>query len=299
MGRQELLWEQVPLIVQDSPLTASFPIRATVQSYTKATFPTADIHRSFEIGVQLKGSQERYTGGHFSHILPGDIWLNAMCEPHSLRITEPSTDIVVLFRPELLGEETVNGIYWPRFFAVSAEKRPMIQDAESRQRVLAIAQDMYREVKIELSGWRTALKLHILRLLLELSRNWIAPKSMDVLYSSRLNNLARILPALELINSQPPRHISIAEAAAACFISTRQFCRLFTNAMGLPFGQFSIRRRVKQAAKLLQTSTLSEKEIAKETGFNDPSHLHHAFVQQYGCTPGRYRRFIDSILPKL
>ncbi len=290
IGRALPFWEQVPLVVQDSPLTAESPFRVSVQSYAESTLPAADIHHSFEIGVQLEGAQERYTGGHAASILPGDVWLNAMWEPHSLRIAAQSMDVVVMFRPEFLGEETVDDIPWLTFFALPAGERPRIKRAESRETALGIAQDMCRETRTQPLGWRTAVRLDVLRLLLELSRNW-GPRAHQLgRPGSVLGDLDRILPAVELAYSRPAKRVTVAEAASACFLSERHFRRLFENAMGLSFGRFCLRSRCGIAAQLLLTTPLSEKEIAERTGFIDASHLHHAFVRQYSATPGRYRQ---------
>ena len=59
--------------------------------------------------------------------------------------------------------------------------------------------------------------------------------------------------------------------------------------MGLSFGMFCRRSRLGRVAQLLLSTDLSTETIAGEAGFADGSHLHRAFVKQYGCTPGVYR----------
>jgi transcriptional regulator GlxA family with amidase domain len=59
--------------------------------------------------------------------------------------------------------------------------------------------------------------------------------------------------------------------------------------MGLTFGKFALRNRVAHAASVLLSTDLPLEAIAGEYGFGDASHLHHAFVKQYGCTPVQYR----------
>ena len=48
-------------------------------------------------------------------------------------------------------------------------------------------------------------------------------------------------------------------------------------------------KRMEAAARLLETTYLSVKEIAAQVGFHDQSHFVRDFKKQYGHTPTKYR----------
>ncbi len=72
-------------------------------------------------------------------------------------------------------------------------------------------------------------------------------------------------------------------------MSRSRFEAEFRQAAGVSFGQFCLQMRLKAAARLLTSSDLTVKEVAARTGFWDDSHLHRAFLREYGQTPTDYR----------
>lgn len=134
-------------------------------------------------------------------------------------------------------------------------------------------------------------QIAVLRVLLLLYEHW--PYRSDVASQSgqRGNDLARVLPAIE-ISATPPdrtRRVTVAEAAAACKLSATQFRILFHRAMGVSFGRFDLRKRLACASHLLVTTDLPIDALAEHCGFTDRSHLHRMFTRVYGATPGAHR----------
>jgi AraC-like DNA-binding protein len=138
-------------------------------------------------------------------------------------------------------------------------------------------------------GWLASIRLDILRLLLMVSREWEPPAQTGRGAAVRTGNLGKIMPAVRLVHSHPARRLSLAEGAAACGLSVSQFGYIFRHLMGLSFGKFCMRARLAYVAQLLLSTDLSVEAIADGAGFADASHLHHSFVQVYGCTPASYR----------
>ena len=285
------LMRHVEALVPREPLSADHPFRASVQTRVKPTPLSIEMHPVFEIGVLLEGAHERLSSEGAVTTAPGDVWLVAMSEPHGWRIARPrTTDLLVIFVPGFLGEETIDSIPWLRFFAAPWDQRPKTGTPMCRKRVLAIAEEMRREIEERLAGWGTGVRLGVLRLLLEVSREWRPPSGSISSGRTAMGNLARIMPAVELARAHPGRRVTLREAAATCSLSLTHFQRTFQSTMGVGFGRFSLHTRIAAVAKHLLTTDMSEEALAHEFGFADASHLRRTFVKLYRCTPGSYRR---------
>ena len=75
----------------------------------------------------------------------------------------------------------------------------------------------------------------------------------------------------------------------AC-LSTTTFKEGFRRLYGLPVHTWLRQRRMERAAELLHTTELSLEGVAKEVGYSSVSQFIAAFRQQYGLTPGQYRK---------
>jgi AraC family transcriptional regulator len=94
----------------------------------------------------------------------------------------------------------------------------------------------------------------------------------------------------ELIADGVADGLTLAALASAAGYSRAQFVRLFRRATGTSPHRYVLLRRLEQARRLIETSTLALAEIASATGFSSQSHLNNAFVRRYRCTPGDARR---------
>jgi len=249
-----------------------------------------DVHRALEIGILLSGKQDRHFEDIIIHMEAGDIYLNAAWEPHGWRATAPRTELLVIhFLPEFLGEETFGDISWLSPFVAPPRQRPQVTTDAMRQRVLAIGQEMSAEAEERRRRWLPGQRLALLQLLYTICRDWDPPRRDGRRARLRASNLARIVPAVELVQANPGRRVTLAEAAEACSLSVSQFLNVFRQTMGLSFGKFALRHRLAQGAQLLLSTDLPTAAIAEKLGFEDASHFHHAFAKLYGATPAEFR----------
>jgi AraC-like DNA-binding protein/quercetin dioxygenase-like cupin family protein len=263
---------------------------AVVLTYRRVETLVFEMHRGFEVGIVLSGKFERTAGSRPRRLRPGQVWLLPMWEPHGGRVVSPGTCVAVLFLPAFLGEERIGDISWLSFFALPPEERPQAATPGMRREAVHIAHDIAHEIMEHPVGCETALRLAVLQLLLILYRGWGKAREQSRRMLPSTGMLPRILPALELVQARPGVRLSLGEAAASCALSVSHFKRVFRQAMGTSFGQFSLRARLALVANQLVTTAQSEQLIAEETGFSDASHLHHSFLKHFGTTPGRYRQ---------
>ena len=100
---------------------------------------------------------------------------------------------------------------------------------------------------------------------------------------------ARIDRALHHLERGLAGHLTPADLARAAGLSASHFTRLFRRWMGLPPGEYILRRRVEHARKLLGDVTLSIKEIAARSGFDDPYYFSKVFRRIDGLPPTLFR----------
>jgi AraC family transcriptional regulator len=96
--------------------------------------------------------------------------------------------------------------------------------------------------------------------------------------------------AIEFINDNLGRNISLEEIAANVEMSTFHFARMFKHSMGLAPHQYVLEQRIDRAKTLLSETALSLTEIAYRLGFASQSHFTAVFRRLTSTTPESYRK---------
>jgi len=100
------------------------------------------------------------------------------------------------------------------------------------------------------------------------------------------DTLQRVLDRLEDDTGTPP---TLQELAALADFHPVYLARAFRKRFGLSPSDYLRKRRLHRAISLIaQRRTLAS--AAADLGFVDESHLHRAFVAEFGMTPGAFRR---------
>lgn len=107
-----------------------------------------------------------------------------------------------------------------------------------------------------------------------------------------LENLSN---AIEYIESNLDKDISIDAAAQIACCSTYYFQRVFTYVAGISLSEYIRRRRMSQAAFELQKSDKKVLDIALKYGYSSPTAFNRAFQSVHGITPVAAKN-MDSVL---
>jgi YesN/AraC family two-component response regulator len=83
--------------------------------------------------------------------------------------------------------------------------------------------------------------------------------------------------------------LQVSAVAQELGVSTEHLCRVLKRHTGLTFVTLLRRTRVRAACRLLQTTTLSMKEIATRAGFASPSRFDRDFKTVCAVSPSAYR----------
>lgn len=115
-----------------------------------------------------------------------------------------------------------------------------------------------------------------------------APASPIPFAAPRISpQIHRAMHAIEHRYMEPSLHVSTL--AHDLGVSTEHLCRVLKRHTGLTFVTLLRRTRVRAACRLLQTTTLSMKEIAGRAGFSSASRFDRDFKIVCGVSPSEYR----------
>ena len=82
---------------------------------------------------------------------------------------------------------------------------------------------------------------------------------------------------------------TLAEISELSHLPTYQVSRMLKKRTGKNFKELLQLRRLKQAAYLLQNTTLSIDKIIVHIGYENSSYFYRVFREKYGCSPSEYR----------
>lgn len=102
--------------------------------------------------------------------------------------------------------------------------------------------------------------------------------------------LGRLKPALDFLESNFAKPISITEAAARCGMPSTTFNRQFRELLRMTPTEYLLAWRIEAARKQLVETQRSLSQIAMDCGFADQSHFTKRFRRITGMTPLEYRK---------
>jgi AraC-like DNA-binding protein len=158
------------------------------------------------------------------------------------------------------------------------------------ERLSSLTEAMLWEYQHRYRGYSWAIRLKLIELLITLIRDkqfTIAIRGLKPLSNSRIQD------AILYLNRDFGNPITVDDVLAACGLSRSHFHRLFKAETGYTFVQYLTRLRCTRAAELLATTNRTVMDIALECGFNNLSHFHHRFKQEFSTSPGDYRQEIQ------
>jgi AraC-like DNA-binding protein len=106
---------------------------------------------------------------------------------------------------------------------------------------------------------------------------------------STLLNRARVERAIAFMERNLTRRLTVADMAEVAGVSPSRFTTICAEVTGYSPLQYLRHTRVEAARRLLGDLTLSIKEVAARTGFDDSYHFSRVFRQVDGLSPSEYR----------
>jgi len=111
--------------------------------------------------------------------------------------------------------------------------------------------------------------------------------------------LLRILPALEFIEKNSDKKISVKEMARTCNISEPHFYVIFKNSLNCSPMNYVIKKRINNAQKLFWQGDFTVEEVGVKTGFQDVFYFSKVFKRLLGKPPSSYKKEVKLVINHL
>src|SRR5215470_1273504 len=163
---------------------------------------------------------------------------------------------------------------------------PLTDDAKLRATIESIAS----EIESHDAGWREVIRSLVNQLTVYLLRAHIDAQRSDEIELSRVGMVDRRLRrAIEFMNDNCGRELSLAEIAGAAYLSEFHFARLFKKITDSTPHAYLASLRVERARRLLAESDLPIAEVGAQVGYTSQSHFTKVFREATGTTPKAFR----------
>ncbi|MBP3814818.1 MAG: helix-turn-helix transcriptional regulator, partial [Butyrivibrio sp.] len=103
----------------------------------------------------------------------------------------------------------------------------------------------------------------------------------------RSNDIIRT--AMEYINDNYSKEISLDEVSRQVNISPYYFSKIFKEESGLNFIEYLTNVRIDKAKELLSGTDMSIKEVCATCGYTDPNYFSRSFKKNVGVTPTEFK----------
>lgn len=158
------------------------------------------------------------------------------------------------------------------------------------QNLNAVLAALHNELREGASGWREVIKSLVHQLVVYLLRSHVNLKRSEELELSRVGIVDRRLRrAIEFMHDHCARELSLAEIAAAAYLSEFHFARLFKKITGTTPHAYLAALRIERARKLLAKTDLAITEVGARVGYHSQSHFTKIFREATGLTPHAFR----------
>jgi YesN/AraC family two-component response regulator len=117
------------------------------------------------------------------------------------------------------------------------------------------------------------------------------PKLLNI--ESSQTSKSPIREALQYVNNNLSRQISLKDVAGTVHLNPSYFSVLFKEQTRLTFSEYLTRKRLQAAKKLLLTTNLPIEEVAQETGYQTAKYFIKLFKEYEGITPSKYRKMAE------
>ncbi|MDQ0058583.1 AraC family transcriptional regulator [Paenibacillus harenae] len=161
---------------------------------------------------------------------------------------------------------------------------PLCINARDSDRITALFQAM-----VECKSQQTiASRLREKAVLLELVALYLEDVPVRVL-QHRSEEISRLHIIQQYVASHLGASITVEHMAEAVHLHPNYFIAYFKKHLGVPPMKYVNLKRAERAKLLLTTTSLSIKEIADQTGFQDTSHFTKFFRKETSLSPTEYR----------
>ena len=240
-------------------------------------------HDCIELAFIMRGSGVCLINAVPYPVLRGDLYVLNPHDTHSYEMASSCTFYNILFRRELMGNESVLTELLDSWESSSPRKLYQFESGE-----LEAEDRRFGEIAEELRSRRPGYELMARSLfagfLIKLVR---MGDNVPCTASHHQENASRVL---EFINANLDRTMTLKELSKVAGMSVPALSNAFRQWTGNSVFDYIGNLRIRKARRLLEERTLSIGEIALRLGFYDSCHFSRTFRNRTGISPREYRR---------
>lgn len=279
-----------------TPLTQTDCFQIAMRVKSNFRFPL-HYHEAYELNfIMNAGGAQRVIGDHISEIgdlelvLVGSNLQHAWFTHHMKR--KDVLEITIQFHKDL--------------FSSGFLKRNQMSFIrgmlEKSRRGILFSQDTVREIMPRIIDLNRKLGFDSVLEFMSLLHDLSVSSDMQLLSDSTFNgqnqyaySSRRIESAMDFMNRNFDKPISLAEVARLNNMTETAFSRFFKNQTGMTFVDVLTEKRLGHVSRMLIETSLPVSEIADKCGYNNMANFNRIFKKKKGFTPREFRDIYSHI----
>lgn len=145
-------------------------------------------------------------------------------------------------------------------------------------------QNIARELVGRSIGYEYAAQAKLLDILV-----WIERLNLQTKQKIKPELAAMVSQTIVFMEQHLSTSIRLEDMANTVHLNETYFCEAFKQVTGISPGRYLMRLRLEHAHYLLLSTAMPVTNVARESGFTDPSHFARAFKRAFGTSPTRLR----------
>lgn len=244
---------------------------------------TTHYHGFHKVVIFRQGEVTYWIEGKAYKLCPGDVLFIPYYTIHKPMI-DAGVDyerVVLWIRPEIayLQEDLLQC-----FSTVKEQAHYLLRLSEAQQKHLAyLLKDLKVSLKETSFGSSSLMQSYFIQLMVWLNRYLLSPQLVEGVYD------ARILALSDYIQTHLQENLSVEDLAQAVHLEKHYLMHLFKAQTGYSLHQYIQKKRLIQAALLLQGGEPIA-NLCEKCGFGDYSSFARAFKKEFQCSPRAYQK---------
>jgi AraC-like DNA-binding protein len=257
------------------------------QSFAPGDICRLHVHDEVELLKVSSGKLKCVVGDDEHVLLPDQVLFINSRVPHYTSPVEGNTEQIFLqFRIDNFIDDSVSkiGTVLARFSEYTDRQSCVINDCAELCQYLDIIQREFFEKNV---GYEEYIKAGIYSTIGYLTRHHVIENHNKLLENTAI---IRLMPALEYIDKNYSKEISLEEISGILNLNQFYFCRLFKSAVGSSFCEYLNFVRISKSEKLFKDKGKNIMDISLDVGFSSVSYFNRVFRKIKGCTPSAYKK---------
>lgn len=259
------------------PLENGYVIKR--RTYTEDYVSRMHWHGFVEIEFIVSGNAVYRLGNKEYTLSQGDIWLLSIYDSHQVLCKKGLDIINIAIKPDLLNAKLLS-------YATATHPLHCHFDESNKSTFFKKCEDLFYEQATDSPFSRLKASSILNEIVIDIARNAII--------DSAPADLGIIQDVSAWIQLHIQEDISLAQVAEKFSLTPNYLGTLFKKTMGVSYNDYLNNLRINHACHLLQTSNMSMKNIALESGYHSVEYFNYIFKKFIGITPSQYRTAITS-----